>query len=149
MSVPSHGMALTSPEIKPIATAGPTGIPSKINPRHRVRPTRKHSVNVPRKYLPMASSSRSRSVSDSSKRLQAGAFAGSRRLDSSSNRRGCGRRGGRSLFGRYIFARVLIRLKILEEFILNGGIPVVTGAVFQKQLPFLRIGGVASGVGIR
>src|SRR5262249_41381680 len=123
MTVPSHGMALTSPEIRPIATDHPTGIPSKINPRHRVRPTRKHSVNVPRKYLPIASSSRSRGS----------------RLDWSGNRRGCGRRGGRHLFGRYVFARVLIRLKILEEFILNGGIPIVTGAVFQKQLPFLRI----------
>src|SRR5262252_1298570 len=29
MRVPSHGMALTSPEIKPIATAGPIGIPRR------------------------------------------------------------------------------------------------------------------------
>jgi len=39
----------------------------------------------------------------------------------------------------------LIRLKILEEFILNGKIPVVTDAVFQKQLPFLRMASLPSG----
>src|SRR5215472_6428900 len=65
--VPSIGMALTSPQTKPIVVAIPTGVPSKTSPRHRVRPTRAHSINVPRKYLPMALSSRSRSVSDSSK----------------------------------------------------------------------------------
>src|SRR4029453_19642743 len=64
---PQKWDGVQSPATTPMATAIPTGMPRRINPTIRVRPTRKHSVNVPRKYLPMASSSLSRTVSDNSK----------------------------------------------------------------------------------